>query len=95
MEPLSEPDGFRAELEAAGFGDVTIHNVVHVEEAPSIDDVWASLKRTMAPLAMLQKRMGPAFEPVAAHIHARLRGEFGEGQVRIEMPANLGVGTAT
>jgi len=93
-DPFNNPDGFTAALEAAGFGHVVIHRVTNIQEAPSIDEVWASLKRTMAPLVLLKKRMGERFDPVAAHIEGRMREAFGEGPQRIELPAYLGVGTA-
>ena len=93
-DPFNHPDSFTAALEAAGFRDVAIHRVVHVQEVSGIDEVFASLRRSMAPLALLAKMMGDRFEPVAAKIHSRLRAEFGDGPLRIEMPAHLGVGVA-
>jgi SAM-dependent methyltransferase len=92
--PLSTPDDFRAEMVAAGFRDVAIHEVVRSNSAPSVVDVWAMFQRSNAPIAMTAKRLGPAWPAIAALIEADLLARFGAGPQTEIMPALLGVGTA-
>ncbi len=90
--PLSDPEEFRAEMSAAGFSRVTVEERVHVEESPDIGEFWRVMRRSLAPLVLLEHKLGSAtFEPVAAGIERRLRAQF-TGPVRIEMPAWLGLG---
>jgi SAM-dependent methyltransferase len=89
--PLSDPDDFRAEMSAAGF-QVEIHEAVHPLEAETLEAFWTGLRRSFAPLVLLEDKMGPAFEAVAEGIYRRLREQFGEGEVRMRMPAWLARG---
>ena len=89
--PLSDPDAFRAEMAAAGF-DVTVVPSVHAIEAPDVATFWANARRSTAPVALLERRLGPeGFAPIAAGIERRLRALF-PGPVRAEMPAWLALG---
>jgi SAM-dependent methyltransferase len=90
--PLSDPNDLRRELEEAGFVKVTIVERSHAFEAPSVEDLWANLRRTMAPLVLLEHRMGAeTFAPVGAGILRRLTAKY-SGPQKIEMPAWLGLG---
>jgi SAM-dependent methyltransferase len=89
--PLSDSKDLAREMEAAGFS-VRIEERCHPVEASSIDVLWASMRRALAPLVLLEHRMGAdAFAPVAAGILQHLRARY-TGSVRIEMPAWLGLG---
>jgi SAM-dependent methyltransferase len=89
--PLSNPDDLRREMEAAGF-QVTIEERTHVAESSDITAFWASLRRSFAPLVLLENRMGErAFAPVADGIERRLR-ERASGTIRMAMPAWLALG---
>ena len=90
--PLSDAAVFRDEMTDAGFRDVAIHEVRGSFTYPTLADGWGSLRRTMAPLAMLAQKMGPSFEPVSDSIYASLRERFGEGPQTVTLPAWLGVG---
>jgi SAM-dependent methyltransferase len=93
--PLGDADVFAAELGAAGFREIAVHAVVHTDTAPSVDALWSSLQRSMAPLVMMKQRMPPAmFAQVEAAIVDRLRARFGSGPVPTPMPAWLGTGVA-
>jgi hypothetical protein len=79
-------------MSAAGFDEVQIVERSHPLELPDIGAFWTSCRRSLAPLVLLEHRMGaPAFAPVAAGIERRLR-ERHQGALRVEMPAWLGVG---
>jgi ubiquinone/menaquinone biosynthesis C-methylase UbiE len=93
IAPLSTADDARAEMGAA-FRDVTVHEIVHAMEAESIDVLWSSFTRTLAPLVLLKTKLGEAaWAPVAARIEARLRAVAGAGKIVAPMTALLTVGT--
>lgn len=92
--PLTDPEDFRRELAAAGFSQIEIVERVHAFDVPDIDALWASMRRSMAPLVLLEHKLGAeAFAPVAAGMQRRLRESYlAAGALHIEMPAWLGVG---
>ncbi len=93
--PLSDPDDIRSELSAAGFARVEVVERIHSLDMPDIDALWASLRRSLAPLVLLEHRVGSeAFAPIAAGLHRRLRERY-QGALHIEMPAWIGVAHKT
>lgn len=90
--PLSKPDVIAEELSAAGLRDVAVHDVRHTLEMPSMREGWESITRTMAPLAMLAKRMGSAWPALSEKMLGNLVASFGEGAQSVVMPAWLGFG---
>lgn len=93
--PIGLPDEFREEMTAAGFSNVEVHEIAYDLEAPSLAEYWAMTVRTMAPLAMLRKKLGEqAWSKVEQGTFARIRQKLGDGPQRASMAANLGVGTA-
>ncbi|WP_437878131.1 class I SAM-dependent methyltransferase [Sorangium sp. So ce513] len=92
--PLGDAGELRAEMEAAGFRDVAVHEVEHAIEAPSTEELWGSMVRSNAPLVLLRDKLGAArWDEVGQAIFARLRARFGDGPQRLSMVANLGAGT--
>lgn len=91
--PLSTPDLCRAEMSAA-FADVEVHCIVHAQHAASADDLWASLKRTMAPVVLMQRNLGDKFAAVDAAAATAIRAAAGDGPIEVSMPAWLTVGVA-
>jgi SAM-dependent methyltransferase len=92
--PLSDPDEFRVEMSAAGF-EVQVHEVIHAVEAESLERFWRGMRRSLAPLVLLEHKLGPEpFDALAKGIYRRLRERLGDGPLRMEMPAWLGVGRA-
>jgi len=90
--PLSDPADFERELSDAGFTRVEVVERVHGFDMPDTDALFASMRRSMAPLVLLEHRMGSeAFAPIAAGLQRRLR-ERHPGALRIDMPAWLGIG---
>ncbi|WP_438029245.1 class I SAM-dependent methyltransferase [Sorangium sp. So ce233] len=92
--PLGDPGELRAEMEAAGFRDVSVREVEHPMEAPSTEELWARLRRGNAPLVLLRDKLGAArWDELGQAIFARLLARFGDGPQRLSMVANLGAGT--
>jgi ubiquinone/menaquinone biosynthesis C-methylase UbiE len=93
--PLGDADEMQREMEAAGFRDVRVERHGHFLEAPSMQAYWDSMQRTMAPLALLRKKLGAeAWPQLSASMLKSLLDEFGPGAVRFEMAAWLGRGVA-
>lgn len=92
--PLTDPDDMRRELREAGFGEIEVVERIHAFDMPDIDALWASMRRSLAPLVLLEHRIGAeAFAPIAAGMQRRLRESYPSGgALHIEMPAWLGLG---
>ncbi|WP_437602545.1 class I SAM-dependent methyltransferase [Sorangium sp. So ce590] len=92
--PLGDLGEFRAEMEAAGFRDVSVREVEHALEATSTEELWRSMRRSNAPLVLLRDKLGAArWDELGEAILARLQARFGDGPQRLAMVANLGAGT--
>lgn len=89
--PLSDPEVFKQEMSAAGF-EVSVEQRVHGNQWPTIDTCWASVRKSFAPLVLLEHKMPKeAFEPLAANIYRRLVERF-SGPVEVQMAAWLALG---
>lgn len=92
--PLGEPEEMQAELEAAGFDSVRVESVSHVETAPNPRVFWESMARSSAPFVLLRRRLGDdRFGALSEQIQERLVARFGEGPLRLEPQALIGLGT--
>lgn len=92
--PLGDPDEFRAEMEAAGFRDVSVREVEHAMEAPSTEVLWGSMRRSNAPLVLLRDKLGEArWGELDEAILGRLQARFGDGPQQLSMTALLGAGS--
>jgi SAM-dependent methyltransferase len=92
--PLGQPADFEVELGAAGFRDIRVEEVMNVVTSPSLDDLWTSLLRSMAPLVLMRRMMGEArWGAVAATMRQTLVARFGTGAQRVDQPAFIGVAT--
>lgn len=90
--PLSDPEDLRRELTAAGFTRVEVTECVHGFDMPDAGALFDSMRRSLAPLVLLEHRIGSeAFAPIAAGMQKRLRERY-QGALHIEMPAWLGLG---
>jgi hypothetical protein len=91
--PLSKRETITAELEAAGFRDVAVHEVAQTVTVPNVHAYWQSNLDSSAPIALLRMNLPPAkFEDLSRGILEKLEAEFGTGELAIEWPAFLGVG---
>jgi SAM-dependent methyltransferase len=92
-EPLSEPDEVRDRMQAAGFKDVLLHETAHAFDYPSIEALWGSMSRALAPLALLREKLGEeVWLEVARTLLTRLGDRCGTGPQRVAMPALLARG---
>jgi SAM-dependent methyltransferase len=92
--PLSSADLCRAEMGAA-FDAVEVHPVTVADSYPSAEAVYDSLARSMAPLALLQHRMGEAaWRPIGDALRAAMIAELGPGPQEVPMAALLSIGVA-
>ncbi len=90
---LDTPDDYRREMTEAGFDDIEVHTHAYAAEWPSLDDAWRAMERSMAPLALLKRKLpSEKWSALAAAIQEALRAELGSGKIRIELPAWIGVG---
>jgi SAM-dependent methyltransferase len=90
--PLGDRQSIEAELGAAGFS-IEVQAVTFPSDYPSADEAYSSLERTMAPLVLLQHRMGAeAWRPVSDRIRGRMVAAMGPGPVTLPMHAWLSVG---
>ena len=90
--PLIDPDDLRREMSDAGF-EVQIESRRHGFEAPSAEELVNQLLRSMAPLVLLEHRLGKeAFRPVVAGLRRRLE-EAHPGPIEVQMSAWLALGT--
>jgi hypothetical protein len=77
----------------AGFREVAVTEVSYALTEPSLQELWDSLARATAPLAWLEKKLGPSrWQQVAIEVVGRLEEKFGAGSQRFEMIANVGIG---
>lgn len=91
--PLTSPDEIRSEMESAGFSDIEVIPTSHAIEVPDIATMWSGMRKTFAPIVLLEYQLGSDdFEPIARRIEAALVREF-QGPIRVEMPAWLARGT--
>ncbi|HND31387.1 MAG TPA: methyltransferase domain-containing protein [Myxococcota bacterium] len=87
--PMTEEASIQAELAEAGLPAATIHRVTHGIVAPSAEEFWASMERTLAPVVLLRHSLGDEWPALATRIRAGLLQRLGTGEVRVPMTALL------
>jgi ubiquinone/menaquinone biosynthesis C-methylase UbiE len=90
---LGTAETLRDALLAAGFAAAEVETRDYPQTAPSSDALWSMLERTMMPLLLLARRLGPAWPRVADIGRARLARELGPGPVSVPLRALFGVAT--
>jgi SAM-dependent methyltransferase len=90
--PLADPAACVAEMSAAGFVDVVVHEVVGTAEYASTNAMVDSLVRTNAPIALMRRSLGDAWPALEAAWRARLVERFGAAAQAFPMPAHLTFG---
>jgi SAM-dependent methyltransferase len=92
--PLATAADVTAELRAAGFATVAVHEHDVVAGTPTSAELWRSFSRGGAPAALMRKRMGEeGFGDFSRRVVARLEAALGPGPRELRMTALLGVGT--
>jgi len=90
--PLADAEIFESEMCAAGFREVVVHDVRHTIVFGDMAEAWGSMQRTLAPLALLSRRLGAAWPPLADKMLAGLHERLGQGAQVMTLPAWFGVG---
>ena len=91
--PLGDPAAMHDELESAGFRCVRVEHVAHDFHATDVNDLWAVNVRANVFLGLLRQRLSaPAWERVSEIVVRELRARLGDGEVRYEQVALLGMG---
>jgi ubiquinone/menaquinone biosynthesis C-methylase UbiE len=90
--PLGEPEELAAEMTAAGLAAVEVHDIVHRSEVAGVEAFVDSLERSMAPLALLKRKLGEGWPAVSAAVRRRLVDELGDRPFELGLRALVGVG---
>ena len=91
---LGTADDMRAELGAAGFTAVEVHEHVVVPGTATPGEFWDSFVKGGAPAVLLRRRMGEEkFADFSKRIVARLEQALGAEPFEIRLTATLGIGT--
>ena len=93
MASLENPDVLKAELGAAGFGDVAVRRVSDSTEVTSAEAFWADMVRGAAPLRLLQESMDETAWAAAGRTAIdHLNRTIGPFPAELSMTAWLGTG---
>jgi ubiquinone/menaquinone biosynthesis C-methylase UbiE len=91
--PLTDPADLHDEMASAGFRDVAVHRIAHIEERLTVDAMWERLGRSMAPLVLLRRNLDEeSWTRVGVAVRARLVECFGVEPEPLVLTANVGVG---
>jgi len=90
--PLASPESCRAEMAAADFTDVTVHELVGPAQFASTAEMVASFGRSSAPFALNKQQLAGRWPEVEAEITRRVSERFGTGPQTVHNAAYLTVG---
>jgi SAM-dependent methyltransferase len=92
--PLGTAAEITAEMRAAGFAAVEVHEREIVVGTATPAELWRTFSRGGAPAVLIRTRMGEErFADLSRRIVARLEGTMGRGPRELRLSALLGVGT--
>jgi SAM-dependent methyltransferase len=91
--PLTTSEACRAEM-GRSFVDVEVHPASIVVDHPSVDALWASMERSMAPIVLMRRGLGERWAPLARAARNAMARVLGDGPVKLTMNAWLTVGVA-
>ncbi len=91
--PLGTPEEARAELSAAGFADVEVHEIRHGFELPSAAEYWRTLERSAPPMLAARESVPPErWDELSARIAQRVDERYGTATYRVELLALVSAG---
>lgn len=91
---LGTADDIRAEMGAAGFHDIEVHEHVVTPGSVTPAELWRTFSRGGAPAVLMRRRMGEeGFAAFSQRIVARLTESLGAEPRPMTMLALLGIGT--
>lgn len=91
--PLTEAAEVRGEMEAAGFRDVAVEEVNNALEVPSAEEFWHTIARSTPTVRAAWEALGEQWPAVERQVAALVGAKWGRGPQRLEMIANVAVGT--
>jgi len=92
--PMVTAEACRAEM-GQSFHTVEVHPASSPLSFPSAEALWASMERSMPPVALTRHRLGEqAWSPVSARVRDIVTERLGAGPVTMDLHAWLSVGTA-
>lgn len=92
--PLSDPAVIEWEMAAAGFQAIRVEPATHAMEAETTRGLFQSVLRGNVPVRLLVSSFDvERRRDYETRVLARLHETFGEGPIRVEMPAWLALGT--
>lgn len=86
---ISDPTVLEREMREAGFGQVAVHTVTHAWTVPTPDAAWGALQGSSPVFPTFSAAERETVRP--AYV-AMLRDEFGDGPVRLDSEAHIGIG---
>jgi ubiquinone/menaquinone biosynthesis C-methylase UbiE len=91
--PMGTPDEARAELGAAGFEEIEVHEVRRTFELPSAAEYWRSLERSAPPMLSVRESVpGERWAELSGRIARRVDERYGTGPFQVVLLALLSVG---
>ncbi|MGZ6034919.1 MAG: class I SAM-dependent methyltransferase [Myxococcaceae bacterium] len=91
--PLTTPEACRVEM-GRSFVDVEVHPASNVVDYSSVEALWASMERSMAPIVLMRRGLGERWAPLARAARTAMAKVLGDGPVTLTMSAWLTVGVA-
>lgn len=89
---LGTPEEVRAELGAAGFGGIEVHEVLRELELPSAAEYWRTLERSAPPMIAAREAAGARWPEISSRVARAIDERYGTGTFRQPLLALLGVG---
>ena len=78
-----------------GFSNITVREVEHTLEVPSVEAFWIAPVRSTPPIHAVREHFGPErWEEVARQLVESLRAKWGNGPQRVTMIADLAMGVS-
>jgi ubiquinone/menaquinone biosynthesis C-methylase UbiE len=91
--PLTDGEDLAREMREAGFADVVLHAITHTSHAASTRAYWTYVQRTMAPLLLLQQKVGAEeWARIDAAVYQRVAEKLGDGAIMLPFTANVAIG---
>ncbi|PTL82229.1 class I SAM-dependent methyltransferase [Vitiosangium sp. GDMCC 1.1324] len=92
---LASPEGLRQEMRASSFREVDVRTTCLDVTFPSPNKAWAWFASLSPPLVGLRSSVGEGpWRAFSGRVSSNLEASLGQGEVRLELSAHLGLGWA-
>lgn len=89
---LTSREECAAEMSAAGFREVAVHEVQYEPPLMTVAELWPMMVRTTAPIVLRKKALGDRWPEIDRTVLERLQARLGTAPVVNKMPAFLTIG---